>query len=232
MRDPRLSDSNISIEPNILKLDDMPEYFEIEEYDLFDQKEFKQYIKKIKFTVRGSFEYKQLINYLRDVIDMNSCAIYERVNNIETFKIKIEIHHHPFTLEDIILIVYNKRAALGESLDVENVAKEVMFIHYQMMVGLIPLSKTVHEVIHNNCLYIPVSKVFGDVSYFVEKYKEYLPAEQMELYEVNLKAEDDFDYDEFKNLFQVKHIGIMGLEVPNLEDTRQYLRDVREVNMK
>lgn len=171
---------------SIIEIEHIPEY-DLEDYDLMDSKEFSKYIASIERIIRGSFEYRQLITFLRENMDMNKCSFYENVNNIDTFKIKIHIHHHPFTLYDICLMVYNKRCFYGESLEEEMVAKEVMFLHYNLMVGLIPLAETVHELVHNNYLFIPLDKVMGNYQQFINMYEDFMSPEQIDVLERNIE---------------------------------------------
>jgi len=166
-------ESNISIK-------EVPLMIDISPYNLTDDKEYKKFIKDVKGVVRKSFEYRQFINYLRENMNMDKCAFLYRVSNAEGFDIKIEIHHYPFSLEDIVEIVVRKRSFYQEDMSVFMVAKEVMSLHYKMMIGLIPLSETVHELNHNHRLFIPVDKVMGRYKLFVEAYKQFITPEQLE----------------------------------------------------
>lgn len=166
----------------VIVLDEVPVY-DIEDYNVYDEKSFKKYIDDIKRIIRSSFEYRRFVNYLRDYMDMNKCSFFQNVNNIETFKIKIELHHSPFTLHDIVLTVFNKRMHYNESLEVEMVAKEVMYIHYFCMVGIIPLAETVHELVHKQIVFIPVDTVFGNYNEFIDIYGEFIPDEVRERYD-------------------------------------------------
>ena len=83
---------------------------------------------------------------------MNKCSFYENVSNIDSNDIKIEIHHEPISLYDICIIVYNKRNFFHENLS--ELLKEVMLLHYKLLIGLIPLAETVHELVHNKYLFI------------------------------------------------------------------------------
>lgn len=171
-----LQKSNI---PEVIKLDELPPY-EIQDYDVFDEKDFRKYINDIKKTVRNSLEYRQYIQYLRNYMNLNKDSFFENINNIDTSKIKIEIHHSPYTLEDICTTVFNKRVFYGEDTDVEDVAKEVMYIHYFLMVGLIPLSETVHQLVHNQYIFIPTNKVVGNYKEFEEIYGIWIPEDAKE----------------------------------------------------
>ena len=155
-------------------LSNIPE-FDIPDYDLEDPKELLRYLEDIKRICHNSRSYKKYTRFLRESISMDECSFFKNINNRDTFKIAIHIHHEPFTLPDIISIVFNKRAANGESLSVFMVAKEVMYLHYSLLVGLIPLSETVHELVHNQYLFIPTTKVFGHYDEFVKQYNDFLP---------------------------------------------------------
>lgn len=182
MRDP---DNLIQVPLNVdhtIYLNELPE-FDIEDYDLFDDKKFKKFMEDLKRMIRKSFEYQTMVQYMRENMDMNQCAFYSNVNNIDTAKIKIHLHHDPLSLHDISLIVFNKRVAYQESLDIELVAKEVMFLHYLLMIGLIPLSETAHQLVHNNYLFVPTTNVLGNYREFVNLYKPFFPPEQLDVLE-------------------------------------------------
>lgn len=165
--------------PDLIKIKQVPE-FDFDIYHLEDDKEYDRYIKDIEKEVRKSFEYRAFIKFLRENMDMNKCSFLKGVTNSETYDIKIEIHHYPFTLRDIVEIVYRKRCFYNESLNVQMVAKEVMELHYKLIIGLIPLSETVHELAHSGRLFIPVDHVLGRYQVFVDIYKPFCSPEQLE----------------------------------------------------
>lgn len=164
---------------NIIVIDEIPPY-DIEDYDIFDDKDFAKYVADIEKIVRGSFEYHEFINYLREYMDMNKCSFFENVTNLNSYKVKIHIHHHPLTLYEIAMVIFQKRNYYQESLEVEMVAKEVMYVHYFLMVGLIPLSETVHELTHKQILTIPLDKVMGNWEEFMETYESFILPETKE----------------------------------------------------
>ena len=160
-----------------VEIDIVPDsYYEI--WDLDDDKDKKKYFKTIERIVRNSFEYKEFIQYIKQNFGMDKCAF---INSAKGTEYKVEQHHYPFTLYDIVEIVYNKRVFYGELLDVEMVAKEVTMLHYKMIIGLIPLSKTVHQLHHDGKLFIPVDKVFGRYNIFVNLYKDFMSPEQLDI---------------------------------------------------
>lgn len=156
---------------------------DIETYCLEDEKEYEHFVKDVESQVRRSFEYREFIKYLRENMGMNKCSFLKDVSNDETYAIKIEIHHYPFTLRDITEIVIRKRIYYKEYISIQMVAKEVMELHYKLMVGLIPLSETVHQLAHSSRLFIPIDKVLGRYDLFVDYYKPFCNPEQLETLE-------------------------------------------------
>ena len=207
MRDPNGLVSTYELEspPAVIVMHDIPEYNGFD-YDLADDKSFLKYIKDIKTVVRSSYEYHNMVNYLRNYMDMNQCAFYRNVSNIDTTKIRIEIHHEPLGLEDIVRIVYNKRVAFNEPLDVEWVAKEVMYLHYNLMVGLIPLAETVHELVHAKYLFVPTSAVLGKYRVFVDRYRDYMLPEQLETLENIEVATEAYNGEDAKTILSTNYI--------------------------
>ena len=193
--------------PNIIKIEDLPSY-DIDDYDVFDEKDFRKYINDVKKCVRNSLEYRQYVQYLRNNMNMNECSYFENINNIENAKVKIEIHHSPYTLEDIVVTVFNKRVFYGEDIDVEDVAKEVMYIHYFLMVGLIPLSETVHKLVHNQYIFIPTNKVVGKYKDFEEIYGNWIPEETKEKIKACEQRTLTYNIDIDKALLEQKQIPI------------------------
>ena len=149
-------------------------------YDLENEKELRKYYKNIEKEIRQSFEYRAMIQFLKENFGMDQCSFIKTTDEDD---VRIEIHHYPFTLYDIVLIVYKKRIFYGESLDVQMVSKECTMLHYKLLVGLISLSKTVHQLVHDSKLFIPVDHVLGRYDLFVELYGQFCDQEQLETLE-------------------------------------------------
>lgn len=215
--------TNLKPYENIMVFDELPTYDD-EEYDIFDEKDFKKYIADIENKCcRGSFEYRMFVDFLKNYMDMKQCAYLSHVTNSESSKIKIHLHHSPFTLYDIVMTVFNKRMYYGESLEVEMVAKEVMYIHYFLMVGIIPLSETVHELVHSQIIFIPIDNVMGKYSEFEEIYKDFIPEDAMERYEAAKNQSKEYNDAVARNKLQLSPIVVNlpdgGGEVYNLPKT-------------
>ncbi len=185
-----ICNNNKSNQINITNLNDFDS--EIPVYDLNDDKDFKKYMKDIEKLIRTSFEYKVFCRYLRENFGMDKCAFLANVSNEDNnYNVKIELHHYPFSLYDIVNIVYRKRSYNHESLSVAMVAEEVLQLHYQLLVGLIPLSETVHQLFHSGRLFIPVNKVLGRYKIFVDIYYPYIEPEQLDILHMIERATDE-----------------------------------------
>ena len=166
--------------PNTINVTNLNEFEDLPVYNLEDDKDFKKYIATIEKVVRSSYEYKLFIRYLRENFGMDHCAFLQGVSNEESYDIKIDVHHYPLTLYDIVNIIYRKRQYNHESLSVYMVSEEILKCHYQFIVGLIPLSETVHQLAHAGRLFIPVNKVLGRYKLFVDIYYPFIEPEMLD----------------------------------------------------
>lgn len=147
---------------------------------LEDEKKRQKFIQGVERLIRGSLEYREYITFLRTEINMNSCFFYDKIDRNE-MNVALEIHHDPFTLYDLCEIVIMKRINEGEDIQPFNVAEEVMKLHFMGLVGLVPLSKTVHKLVHNGQLFVPINHVYGNLKEFIERYKTGLSPDHINL---------------------------------------------------
>lgn len=202
---------------NVVKIPkDIPS-MDIEDYDLMDAKDKEKYISDLERHIRSSYEYRAMVQYLREYMDMNSCAFLPNVTNETNRRIRIELHHSPFTLRDICVTILNKRMKNNEMLTIESVAYEVMYIHYSLMIGLIPLSETVHELVHTQYLFVPTDKVYGYYKQFVNTYYNYIDPEILDKLDELEKLTIDGKYnDMYKQVLEKKLITV------DMEGNNQY----------
>lgn len=158
---------------SVIDIKEMP-YFDGEQYDLFDEKDYGKFIQDVERACRMSFEYRQLISYLKNTEGMSVCSFLHNVTNADNTKVRIEIHHSPLTLYDISSTVIKKRLHNKESINIFDVCNEVLWLHYIGWVGLIPLSETVHELVHNQYIFVPTDIVRGNYRQFIESYYDYI----------------------------------------------------------
>lgn len=223
MRNPTLGASIYNYDTNVITVKDAPE-FDGEEYDLDNEKELVKYLKAVERSVRGSFEYKEMIKYLRTNFNMTQSSFLD-LSMEDLNKLKIEIHHDPFSLYDLCSIILRKRRAYHENLDVEATAQEVMMRHYNLMVGLIPLSTTEHELVHNSFLFVPTNKVFGNYKKFVELYKDFILPEEMDILKEIEAYTEAYNDAEAKKLFESNYVYIdTGRQLPPVDQLKALMQ--------
>lgn len=210
----------------IITIDHLPEY-DIEDYDLSNPKILHKFLTQVEYVCRKSRCYKKFIQFLKDQCDMNKCSFYKNLNGISTSEIKIHMHHEPLTLYDIVNIIYNKRLQNHESLSEFQIAKEVMYNHYKMMIGLIPLSETVHELVHNGFLFIPTTSVFGYYKKFYEDYEPFIDPNMKRILANNENISLNYNFAKETQVLtmQTVYIDSSGAyEFPNCEEIANVLK--------
>lgn len=154
-------------------------------------KQRDKFIKRVERICRSSMEYKDYIQFLKDNIGLDSCLFFMYVSNEKTGsgkRVRVELHHEPLTLYDYVSIVVTKFEKEGLPYNDLLIADEVMKAHAENGVGIIPLSKTCHEVIHNsNKLFIPLNFVYGNYKQFLEEYDQYVDDEIYDKIEAKLE---------------------------------------------
>lgn len=182
------------------------------------EKDKRKFIERCKRIVRSSKEYKDYIQFLKENMDMNRCAFFPKVKHTRENKVQIEIHHEPFTLDDIVRVVISKQLEEGKPLNDLDIADEVMELHYKNMVGLVPLSTTIHEVVHSdsNKLFIPLNLCYGDYKRFYEEYQEYIKDDDiLTRLEKKIKQTKELTEDSFNALIvQFQYLDVDGIELP------------------
>lgn len=176
---------------NIIDVPEIP-YYDLEQYDIYNEKDYSKFIQDAERVVRMSYEYRALIRYLNTIEGMNKCTFLSNVSNEYSHHIRIELHHTPFTLYDIASIVIRKRMEIQDSLDIFDIAKEIMWLHYKGYVGLIPVCETVHEMIHNQYIFVPLHIIRGNFQAFIDMYGNYISDELMATYESSKDITDEY----------------------------------------
>lgn len=148
--------------------------------NVFTDKDKLKLIKELERMVRNSLEYKEYIEFLKNNMDMTQCSFFNNISN-KNRKFSVHIHHEPFTLFDIVKIVVEKAIKNNVDINYFDLSEEVMLIHYRNMVGLLPLSLTVHEAVHDGQIFIPLQAVFGNFMKFYEEYQEYISIDDINI---------------------------------------------------
>ena len=180
----------------------------------------EKYIKTCENVIRKSMEYKDYIKFLRDNMDMDECIILSNLKSENGKKYHIEIHHEPFTLFDIVETVITKRLENGESINALNVADEVMDLHYSGVIGLVPLTVTMHELVHKGRIFIPLQFIYHRYNEFFAEYEEYMNESLKEKIEakVNLSLHtEDLVSDSLD--IEFVYLDVDGFKFPEIPDT-------------
>lgn len=162
-------------ESSEITLDIAPEQY-IDDLGLFeDKKEFVKFMYRQEKLIRDSLEMEQYIEFLKSKHGMDTCGVHPNISRDKGFR--IELHHTPFTLFDIVSAVINKRLQKGESLKMQLIAQEVMQLHYLDLCGLYACCQLCHVAIHSDEIgskfYIPMANVWGDPKTFASMYYPY-----------------------------------------------------------
>ena len=139
-------------------------------------------VQKIEKLIRSSFEYRQYVSICKTEFDLTRCKFIPDADLVDG-NISLELHHYPFTLFDLTQAALRYEygeldESLGvykEDINIFRIAEHVMKLHYQGVVGLIPLSLTAHELAHNGDIFIPLTEdyVFGSWKELYENQAEY-----------------------------------------------------------
>jgi hypothetical protein len=189
------------------------EYYNI----LTTDKDRDKFVKRVERIVRSSMEYRDYIQFLRDNVGLDSCIFFQNISNGKMNrhgKVSIEMHHEPFTLYDIVSTVLRKYQDEGLPINDLNIADEVMKLHYENKVGLVPLSKTAHEIIHNSTkLMVPINMCYGNYSDFLTEYEPYISDEMYEKLERKMDMTSKLTPESFEAITkEFKYLDIEGVE--------------------
>lgn len=136
--------------------------------DNIDLNYYVKFIKAVERTVRGNSRYKTAIDILRETNDGSKDILF---NNLTSEHVKIELHHTPFTLYDIVDIVTRFNDFNKKKISSFIIADEVLALHENQMVGLVAVSTTMHQIIHKEDIPIPREFIMGNVEDFINTYK-------------------------------------------------------------
>ena len=204
------------------------------EYSVFinSDKDKVKFIKRCEKVIRSSNEYRDYVAFLKENIDMDKCAFWKNVSSENSKRVKIEIHHEPFTLFDIVSVVVERFLDQGYPLNDLLIADEVMELHYANMVGLIPLSKTIHQIVHNSTkIRIPLNMVYGDYTSFLtsEKYEAYVDElfEKLEIKINETKNLTEANFDDLRKEFT--YLEMKDVPAVNKQPTTKELEEANKI---
>jgi len=143
----------------ILSNKDNSEYF-LSYYikEIISEEALNRIIKNVERLFRQSREYKEYIGILKNSINLHYCSFLKNVSDTD---VEIEFHHYPFSLYEIIEILINKHIITKNPFSTLLLCSELLSLHYDNKIGLVPVSTTIHQLIHSNKLFVNLDQVFG-----------------------------------------------------------------------
>ena len=173
----------------------LPFYKDVEYFSNLDN--FVGFIKATESLVRTSKYYSRYIKYLKEEVGLNFCQVLSNIKQEdETSNVDIEMHHGPIlTLFDYISIVIDHMIYNNMNVNTFKVADIILEEHFNNNVQVVMLSKTVHEEVHMNNVFISTKQAFGDLNAFITKYKDGISDEQ--IVKINKYIEMSEKYDSY-----------------------------------
>jgi hypothetical protein len=129
---------------------------------LYDDKARVKFIKTIVAVVRKCPEYARYRSFLIENLDMDRCSILSELSPEEVTAAGLELHHAPLALYDITELVLGQMQVDEVRLTTFAVANRVMAYHWRGMVGLVPLTQTIHEAVHAGQVHVNPRSIFGN----------------------------------------------------------------------
>jgi hypothetical protein len=188
----------------------------------YEEKKRIKFIKYVEKIVRRSHEYRTYIGFLKNELSLTKCTFLPMVDTNELKKVGVEFHHYPFTLFDIVSIVLDEHMLVKNEKRINPfaIAEEVMELHYQNYIGLVPLSKTVHELVHSGKVFVNLKYVFGNFHKFMDMYEAANSDSYSQLYS-NLKQMSEKEDREGDMNGDILDRNMMTLEIGDTQPIRK-----------
>ena len=160
-------------------IDSDESYYEIPFYKdadyMFSLENELDFIKAVERMVRTSKYYSRYIAHLKVDLGLNFCQVKGNISEDEDAGVKdlIEMHHGPiFTLFDVVSIILNYMLIKGMKITTFSVANRVIEEHFKHRVQTVMICETVHQLVHDNKVFLNYRQGFGDLYSFLEIYYE------------------------------------------------------------
>jgi len=162
---------------------------------------FVSFIKAVEKQVRGDNFYKKYISYLKNDIGLTRCQV---LSNIDDESAEIELHHGPIlTLFDCACIITDYYLAKNKKINTFIISNTLLEEHKNNNIQVVMLSKSVHQQVHDNNIFINLKQAFGNLVTFLNKYRTGIHPEQIQ--KINKYIELSEKYESFdKNVLELK----------------------------
>ena len=146
-------------------------------YSISNEFELLDSIDAIERCIRSSIEYRGW-TFWQKIHNKQSTCIALNIDAFDYDNITLEMHHYPFSLFDVCWTIGLKMLSeLSEDAiyTTFDIASKVITEHFKDIIGLVPMTKTYHQMYHEGLYTIDSSKIHGDYKLFIEKYKNFIP---------------------------------------------------------
>lgn len=146
--------------------------FVIQFYQTIDSlnniEDYRTFLKNVESAFRTSREYKSIKARLIES-GMTNCQVH---GNLNSEMVDIEMHHNMLTLFDLSMIITEHMIRTTGKISSFDVVRLLIEAHNNNEVLLVMLSKTPHQMYHNNPeFFLPFEMCIGQPWVFLEKYK-------------------------------------------------------------
>ena len=121
-----------------------------------------KFIKGAVRCVRQSREYKRYLAHLKEDHGMTQCAFQPSIVLDED--VEMEMHHCPLTLYDVCQIILDHILEKGGRCTTLSLADATIHEHFEERIGMVPLTKTAHALVHADHLKIHPRQVYGKMA--------------------------------------------------------------------
>jgi hypothetical protein len=166
---------------------------------------FVGFIRAVEKQVRTSVYYSRYISYLKQDVGLTACQVLSSIQDDDDGSYKggpkhtlIEMHHGPIlTLFDYVAIITDHLLYNNKKVNTFIVSDILLEEHFRNRIQVVMLSKTVHEQVHENNIFINLKQAFGDLTGFVKKYGDGLQTDHIK--KINKYIEKSKSYDSYDN---------------------------------
>lgn len=143
-------------------------------------------VPEIEKMFRKSHEYRLFLKYMKEELKLRSCNFFCNIDFVDN-DLTQEMHHL-ITLYDVCVIAGRyllDQIDEGQYITTFDVAKEVFKMHYEDLLPVVMLSKTIHEMVHADLYEVkPDTPMLwlGDYNKFYNKYGKYFLDDHFDLY--------------------------------------------------
>ena len=195
---------------------------------LFSEKAKSKFIKKIEKIIRSSYEYRTYIGILKNELNLTKCTFLPEID-ISAIKVSLEFHHYPFTLYDLVAIEIEKDINCNNKfIDPFDIADRVMINHYKNIIGLVPLSATVHQLVHDGKKFVNKKYIYGNYEKFIDKYAKSITEEySSKIEQINeLSRREDEGEDIDGNILD---LSFLEVTVKDIEKAKKIDTEVQDI---